>query len=82
VKHDIVTPVPRMALSLSKVAIALDVSPNTVLQMVEQGRLPRPKVWGRRKLWRVVEIDAALAEWPSDREDEGGDGDDDEWVAD
>lgn len=86
-KHDaspIAATVPRMALSLTKVAIALDVSPNSVLQMVDQGLLPRPKVWGRRKLWRVAEIDAALAEWPTDRDDwsEGEIGDAGRWEAD
>jgi excisionase family DNA binding protein len=67
-------------LSLAKVAIALDVSPGTVLKMVEDGRLPRPRVWGRRKLWRVAEIDAALAEWPIDGE-EADVFEDDKWVA-
>jgi hypothetical protein len=85
VKHDtspITATVPRMAMSLAKVAIALDVSPNSVLQMVEQGLLPRPRVWGRRKLWRVAEIDAALAEWPIDGDDEGDSGEPGRWDAD
>ena len=60
---------PHIGISLDKVALALDVSPNTVLRMVEEGRLPRPRIWNRRKIWRVAEIDAALAEWPTDRPD-------------
>lgn len=78
----IATIVPRMAMSLDKVAIALDVSPNSVLKMVEEGLLPRPRVWGRRKLWRVVEIDAALAEWPTDGEQLGDAGEPGRWDAD
>ncbi|MDX8513590.1 hypothetical protein [Mesorhizobium captivum] len=74
--------VPRMAMSLDKVAIALDVSPNSVLQMVEEGLLPRPRVWRRRKLWRVAEIDAALAEWPTDGEEMADAGDKGRWDAD
>ncbi|TPJ97101.1 hypothetical protein FJ959_18055 [Mesorhizobium sp. B2-2-4] len=71
-----------MAMSLAKVAIALDVSPNSVLQMVEEGLLPRPRVWRRRKLWRVAEIDAALAEWPTDGDEEGEVGEPGRWDAD
>lgn len=84
-KHDaspLAASVPRLAMSLMKVAIALDVSPNTVLAMVEQGRLPRPRVWGRRKLWRVAEIDAALAEWPTDGEEAEDGGEPGRWDAD
>ncbi|TPM66282.1 hypothetical protein FJ965_14015 [Mesorhizobium sp. B2-2-1] len=84
-KHDtspITATVPRMAMSLAKVAIALDVSPNSVLQMVEEGLLPRPRVWRRRKLWRVAEIDAALAEWPTDGDEEGEVGEPGRWDAD
>ncbi|TPN16196.1 hypothetical protein FJ973_05750 [Mesorhizobium sp. B2-1-3] len=84
-KHDtspITATVPRMAMSLAKVAIALDVSPNSVLQMVEEGLLPRPRVWRRRKLWRLAEIDAALAEWPTDGDEEGEVGEPGRWDAD
>lgn len=84
-KHDqspLAAAVPRMAMSLDKVAIALDVSPNSVLKMVEEGVLPRPRVWGRRKLWRVAEIDAALAEWPTDGEETADAGEKGRWDAD
>ncbi|WP_136617012.1 MULTISPECIES: hypothetical protein [Mesorhizobium] len=84
-KHD-TTPlgasVPRIAMSLTKVAIAMDVSPTSVLQMVEEGLLPRPRVWHSRKLWRVAEIDAALAEWPTDGEQQEQDGEPGRWDAD
>ncbi|MER8786841.1 hypothetical protein [Mesorhizobium sp. M0522] len=84
-KHDtspLTVTVPRLAMSLTKVAIALDVSPTSVMQMVEEGLLPRPRVWRRRKLWRVAEIDAALAEWPTDGEQQGEDGEPGRWDAD
>lgn len=73
--------VPRLALSLNDLALSLGVSPNTVLRMVEEGYLPRPRVWHRRKLWRVAEIDASLAEWPTDRQGEEDFGDLDGWRA-
>ena len=74
---------PHIGISLDKVALALDVSPNTILKMVEEGRLPRPRVWNRRKIWRVAEIDAALSEWPTDgpQEEEGGAPELDGWRA-
>lgn len=62
--------VPRLGLNVTEVALSLGVSPNTVLKMVEEGRLPRPRVWNRRKIWRTAEIDAALSEWPIDGEDD------------
>lgn len=72
--------VPAIGLSLDKVALALDVSQNTVLKMVEEGALPPPRIWHKRRIWRAVELDAALAEWPTDgkplAEDAG-----DEWKA-
>lgn len=58
-------PVPRLAMSLEDLALSIGVSPNSVLKMVEEGCLPPPRLWHRRKVWRVAEIDAALAEWPT-----------------
>lgn len=72
-KHDgsaLAASVPRLGMSLEKVAISLDISPTTVLKLVEEGSLPRPRVCGRRRIWRVAELDAALAEWPIDGEQE------------
>ncbi|WP_265518928.1 helix-turn-helix transcriptional regulator [Nitratireductor luteus] len=74
--------VPRIGMRITDVALSLGVSPNTVLKLVDEGRLPRPRVWNRTKLWRVAEIDAALAEWPTDLPDEeDGTEDLDEWRA-
>ncbi|HEV2504444.1 MAG TPA: hypothetical protein VGV39_15300 [Mesorhizobium sp.] len=87
-KHDtslVAMTVPRITLSLAKVAIALDLSPNMVLQLVREHRLPKPKTCGRRKLWRVSEIEAYVAGWDEeDAEDSGEDvgGTDSRWEAD
>ncbi|WP_274426786.1 helix-turn-helix transcriptional regulator [Chelativorans sp. YIM 93263] len=75
-------PVPRIGMRINDVALSLGVSPNTILKLVEEGRLPRPRVWNRTKIWRVAEIDAALAEWPTDRPvDEPEPEDLEEWRA-
>jgi len=76
-------PIPRFALNETELAIALGVGVSTVRDMVEAGRLPRPKLWGRRRLYLVTEIDAALLEWPTDGEEDGSQGatDDDRWSA-
>ena len=72
-------PVPRIAMSIDDLALSLGVSVNTVRSMVEAGALPRPHMWGRRRLWRVAEIDAALSEWPTDGDSQQGAEAPDEW---
>lgn len=62
--------VPRLGLNVTEVAQSIGVSPNTVHDMVEKGLLPRPRCFGRRRIWRTAEIDAAMSEWPIDGEDE------------
>jgi predicted DNA-binding transcriptional regulator AlpA len=52
--------VNRIGLKLPEVALAIGVSPNTILKMVEEGVLPRPRQWHKLKIWRVAELDAAL----------------------
>lgn len=64
--------VPRLAMSIDDLALSIGVSPNTIRKMVEEGRLPRPRVWNSRRIWRTAEIDAALSEWPIDGEEEPG----------
>lgn len=71
---------PRLGLSLPEVALSIGVSPNTVLKMVEEGVLPRPRIFGRRKIWRTVEIDAAMSEWPTDNHEDDF-GPTDAWTA-
>lgn len=45
-------------------------SPNTFDEMVESGRMPRPKVLGgRRRAWDVRGLDAAIDRLPIDGND-------------
>jgi predicted DNA-binding transcriptional regulator AlpA len=62
--------IPRLGLSRVEVAIALGVAPNTVDEMVKEGKLPRPRRWHTRKFWRIPELEAAMSEWPVDGEEE------------
>jgi predicted DNA-binding transcriptional regulator AlpA len=50
--------------------------------MVEEGALPRPRVWGTRRIWRTAEIDAAMAEWPTDGQSDDEVAASNEWRAD
>lgn len=59
-------PIPRVGFNRSEVAIAIGVSTNTVDRMVEEGFLPRPRIWHTRKIWIVAEVQAAMLEWPVD----------------
>lgn len=72
--------VPRLGMSIDDLALSLGVSPNSIRKMVEEGALPPPRIWGKRRIWRTAEIDAALSEWPIDGEDENT-GTPDEWRA-
>jgi len=57
------------------VAAYLNVSPNTFRRMVDEGRMPRPKMLGdRRKAWDLRQIDLAVDELPVD-----GGASDDSW---
>ncbi|MBZ9653503.1 hypothetical protein [Phyllobacterium lublinensis] len=69
-KIDIIRNVPRLGLSRTEVALAIGVAPNTVDEMVREGMLPRPRRWHTRKFWRIAELEAAMAEWPVDGEQE------------
>lgn len=57
-------PIPRLALSRSEVSVAVGVSVGSVDLMVAEGALPQPRVWHKRKLWLVSEVEAALYDWP------------------
>lgn len=57
--------VPRLGLSREELALAIGVSPNSIDRMVDEGMLPPPRCWHTRRIWRVAEIDAFMAEWPT-----------------
>jgi hypothetical protein len=46
----------------------LSFSPSYFDQLVASGIMPRPRVCGRRKIWDVVELDAAFLELPREGE--------------
>jgi predicted DNA-binding transcriptional regulator AlpA len=73
--------VPRLGLNRSEVALAIGVSPNTIDAMVADGSLPPPRRWHKRLFWRIAEIDAAMAEWPTDGDQPEAAGAPDEWRA-
>ena len=56
----------RFALSDVEAAAAIGVSSSLFRQMVEDGRMPRPKVINARRVWDVDEVRAAFKRLPSD----------------
>jgi hypothetical protein len=60
------------AVTLNVAAAMINVSPATYLKMQAEGLMPKPRVFGRRKLYVLDEIRAALLALPT------GDGDDDD----
>jgi hypothetical protein len=51
-------------LSRGQAALLAGVSPGTWDKMVQDGSMPPPRVWGRRKLWLAPEVEQALMELP------------------
>jgi predicted DNA-binding transcriptional regulator AlpA len=66
---------PPFGISVEQAARAVGVSPNTYLNMVEDGRMPRPKRIGSRKVWDVEEVQAAFKALPHDKQIDDGDTD-------
>ena len=71
-KHDAAV-ILRFGFSIAEAAEAVGVSANTFSTMVEDGRMPRPKCIGSRKVWDVEEVHAAFKALPHDKQvnDEG-----------
>jgi excisionase family DNA binding protein len=59
----------RRGLDESEAAIYLSLSPSFFRKLVGQGRMPRPRVAGERRIWDVEELDLAFKALPR----EGGD---------
>jgi hypothetical protein len=53
-------------LSRVKAAAYIDVSPTTFDEMVRDGRMPPPKIIGRRKVWDRRKLDLAFEALPED----------------
>lgn len=59
----------RRGLDEVEAAVYLSLSPSKSRQMVMQGKMPRPRLAGRRRIWDVEELDRAFQNLPR----EGGD---------
>lgn len=63
---------PRRGLSEVEAANYISVSQSFFRQLVAIGRMPAPRVLGRRRVWDILEIDAAFAAFPHDGECDDG----------
>lgn len=59
-------PVPRRGLSRTEAALYLGISPSKFDEMVADGRVRRPRLIDKRKVWDVFELDLAFEELPRD----------------
>jgi len=57
-------PVPRRGLARTEAAMYLGISPTKFDELVRDGRMPRPRIIDRRKLWDVYELDMAFDALP------------------
>lgn len=67
------TSLPPRGLSRVQAAAYIGVSASLFDEMVNDGRMPKPKRINGRVVWDRLQLDAAFAELPHDREE------DDEW---
>jgi excisionase family DNA binding protein len=54
----------RRGLGESEAAVYLSLSPSFFRRLVEAGTMPRPKVAGGRRIWDIIDLDAAFGELP------------------
>lgn len=62
--------VPRLGLNRSELAESIGFSPTSIDEMVKEGVLPPPRIWRTRKVWRVAEVEAYMANWPNEKGDQ------------
>ena len=55
-----------IGLSRETAARFVGVSPNTFDKMVDEGVMPKARVYGRRKLWNRLDIQSAFDALPAD----------------
>lgn len=60
--------VPRLFLSVEEAAQAMGCSKTLFLEMVEDGRMPRPRRMNSKRVWSVAELDAYGHALPEDGE--------------
>ena len=63
----------RRGLGEAEAATYISLSPSFFRSLVREGKMPKPKVVGSRRIWDIDELDAAFRDLPR----EGGDRDDD-----
>jgi predicted DNA-binding transcriptional regulator AlpA len=61
---------PPRAMKAERAAAYLDMSRSKFLELVEQGRLPQPKVIDGIRVWDRLALDVAFVEFP-ERNDDG-----------
>ena len=64
----------RRGLDEAEAAVYLSLSPSLFRQLVAEGLMPRPRLVGRRRIFDIVELDAAFSDLP--REGESAEGKD------
>jgi excisionase family DNA binding protein len=57
-------PVPRRGLLRTEAAVYLGISATKFDQLVDDGRMPRPRMIDSRKVWDIYQLDAAFDELP------------------
>ena len=65
-------PVPRRGLSRTEAALYLGISPSKFDELVADGRVSRPRLIDKRKVWDVFELDLAFEEMPRDDDKPAG----------
>jgi hypothetical protein len=65
-------PVPRRGLSRTEAALYLGISPSKFDELVADGRVNRPRLIDKRKVWDVFELDLAFEELPRDNDKPAG----------
>jgi predicted DNA-binding transcriptional regulator AlpA len=60
-------PIPRRGLSRTEAAMYVGISPSKFDELVDDNRMPKPRLIDCRKVWDVHELDMAFDELP--RED-------------
>jgi hypothetical protein len=65
-------PVPRRGLSRTEAALYLGISPSKFDELVGDGRVSRPRLIDKRKVWDVFELDLAFEELPRDDDKPAG----------
>lgn len=66
----------RRGLGEPEAALYLGIGASKFRQLVNEGRMPRPRLIDRRRLWDIDDLDAAFRSLPIES---GGAGDDDPW---